>query len=117
MKQKKKDQKRTKKIIKNKNFRKKVKKKTSKISFKKAKNIIINKHIKQLKHMNLLLKTKKKQIIKNQINLLKGISLHRFTNFTSHAFNKACEDFKKKQKIKKLKKIKLEKKEKTKQKK
>ena len=76
-------------------------KKIPKINFKKIKGIKISKQLKQLKEMNLLLKSKKKQIIDNQINLLKGISLHRLANFTSKSLNKAYEDFKKKQKINK----------------
>tara|TARA_B100001765_G_scaffold25168_1_gene14154 strand:- start:126 stop:305 length:180 start_codon:yes stop_codon:yes gene_type:complete len=58
MKQKKHHQKRTKKLGRKKNFRRKVGK-ISKISFKKIKSIIINKQIKQLKELNLLLKKKK----------------------------------------------------------
>ena len=81
--------------------RKKARRKTSKISFRKIKSIKISKHIKQLKELNLLLKSKKKQIIDRPINLLKGISLHRLANFTSLSLKKTYEDFKKNQKIKK----------------
>ena len=84
-------------------------KKISKVNFKKIKGIKINKHIKQLKKLNLLLTSKKKQIIRNQINFLRGISLHRLENFISRSINKTYENFKKKQQINKLKKIKLKK--------
>ena len=111
MKQKKQHQKRTKKLGRKKNFRRKVGK-ISKISFKKIKSIIINKQIKQLKGVKLLPKKKINRIINKQINLLQKLNPRNLADFTSQSLNKFYEDFKKKQKITKLKKIKLEKKEK-----
>ena len=58
MKQKKQHQKRTKKLGRKKSFRRKIEK-ISKISFKKIKSIVINKQIKQLKELDLLLKKEK----------------------------------------------------------
>ena len=99
MKQKNRSKKKTRKKVRKKKIRRKSRKNTSKISFKKIKSIKISKQLKQLKKLNLLPKGKKKQIIDNQINLLKGISLHRLANFTSQSLNKVYENFKKKQKI------------------
>ena len=89
--------------------RKKVRKKTSKISFKKIKSIKITKELKQFKDLSLLLKREKNKIINKQKKLLKGISLHRLADYTSRSLNKTYENFKKKQETNKLKKIKLEK--------
>ena len=61
MKQKKQLRKKAKRLGRKKNFRRKVRKRTSKISFKKINSIKISKHIKQLKELNLLLKSKKKK--------------------------------------------------------
>ena len=77
MKQKNRSKKKTKKKVRKKKIIRKSRKNTSKIIFKKIKSIKISKQLKQLKKLNLLPKGKKKQIIDNQINLLKGISLHR----------------------------------------
>ena len=115
MKKKKRKKKKTRKQRRKKKIRRKSRKNTSKISFKKIKNIKISKQLKQLNKIKLLIKSKKKKIIDNQIKLLKGISLKRLANFTSQSLNKVYEDFKREQKINKLKRIKLEKREKAKQ--
>ena len=57
--------------------RKKARKKTSKISFRKIKSIKINKELIQLKDLGLLLKREKNKIIDNQKKLLKGISFKK----------------------------------------
>ena len=121
MKHKNQRRKKTKKHRRKKNIRRKVKKKITKISFKKFKNPKISKHIRQLKELNLLLKSKKilkrkkKQIIDNQINLLREISLRKLASSVSRSLNKTYKNFKKKQEIKRLKQTKLEEREKAKQ--
>ena len=120
VKRKKQAQKRTKKLRIKKNIRRKVKRKISKISFKKIKSPKISKHLRQIKEVKLLqkskklLKNKKKQIINNQINFLRKISLHKLAGSISQSLNKTYEDIKKKQEINRLKKIKLEKRKKVK---
>ena len=112
MKRKNKRRKRTKKLRRKKNIRRKFKKKIPKISFKKFKNLKISKQIKQLEDLSSQLTSKRKKIIKNQINLLRKISLDRLEGFASQSINKAYENIKKKQEIKRLKQIKLEEREK-----
>ena len=42
----------------------------------------------------MLIKSKKNKIIKGQINLLRGISLHRLADFASKSLTKSYENFK-----------------------
>ena len=97
MKKKKKHQKRVKKPEIKKKSVKNSWKKTLKKDFRKINSIKINKKLKQLKELSLILSSKKKKIIKNQIYLLRKISLHRLGDVTSQKFNKVYEYFKKKQ--------------------
>ena len=77
MKKKRKRQKGSRKQEKNKDFGREIKKAISKINFKKIKNRIVSKHIKQLKELDLLLK--KKKISKISFKKIKNIKTNKHT--------------------------------------